>query len=99
MSIVILYETVENRSSVYLNYERHNYISVLKLSFFEITLLLFNYSCLHFIPLPPPQPNLPLSIASTLSIGFVHVSFRVVIENPSPHCSLPTLLWLLLDCS
>ena len=45
----------------------------------------------------PPQPNPPPSLASTL--GFVHVSFIVVPENPSPHCPLPDPLWLLLDCS
>ena len=63
---------------------------------FLIILLLFNYSCLHF---SPPQPNLPPSPASTLPLGFVHVSFIVVPENPSPHCLLPPPLWLLLDCS
>ena len=34
----------------------------------------------------PPQPNSPPSPASTLPLGFVHVSFIVVPENPSPHC-------------
>ena len=48
---------------------------------------------------PPPQPNPPPSLASTLPLGFVHVSFIVVPENPSPHCPLPHPLWLLLDCS
>ena len=47
----------------------------------------------------PPQPNPPPSPASTLSLCFVHVSFIVVPENPSPHYLLPTPLWLLLDCS
>ena len=39
-----------------------------------------------FSPHPsiPPQPNPPLSSASTLPLGFVHVSFIVVPENPSP---------------
>ena len=32
-----------------------------------------------------PQPNLSPSLASTLPLGFVHVSFIVVPENPSPH--------------
>ena len=67
--------------------------------------MLFNYSCLSFLPTPPPhpstplQPNSPPSPASTLPLGFVHVSFIVVLENPSPHCPLPSPLWLLLDCS
>ena len=47
----------------------------------------------------PPQPNPPPSPASTLSLCFVHVSFIVVPENPSPHYLLPTPLWLLLDYS
>ena len=37
----------------------------------------------HLLPLPPPQPNLPPSLA------FAHVSFIVVPENPFPHCPLP----------
>ena len=48
---------------------------------FLITLLLFNYSCLHFL-----HPHSPLpSPASTLPLGFVHVFFILVPENPSPH--------------
>ena len=59
--------------------------------FFLIIWLWFNYSCLHCLPTPPsPQPNPPPSPASTLPLGFVHVSFIVVPENPSPHCPLPT---------
>ena len=34
----------------------------------------------------PPQPNPDPSPASTLPLSFVHVSFIVVPENPSPHC-------------
>ena len=66
-----------------------------------IILLLSNYSCLHFLSTPPhqPQPNPPPSLASTLPLGFVHVSFIVVPENPSPHYPLPHPLWLLSDCS
>ena len=45
-----------------------------------------------------PHPNPPPSLASTLPLGFAHVSFIVVPENPSPHCPLPHL-WLLLDYS
>ena len=36
---------------------------------------------------------------STLPLGFVHVSFIVVPENPFPNYPVPTPLWLLLDCS
>ena len=50
--------------------------------------------CIFF----PPQPNPPPSPASTLPLGFVHVSF-IVPEKPSPHYPPPTPLWLLLDCS
>ena len=50
--------------------------------FFLIILLLFNYSCLYFLPTSPtpPQPNPPPSLASTLPVGFVLVSFIVVPE-------------------
>ena len=34
---------------------------------------------------PPSHPNPPPSLASTLPLGFVHTSFIVVPENPSPH--------------
>ena len=67
---------------------------------FLITLLLFSYSCLHFLPIPLPhrsQTHLPP--VSTLPFDFVHVSFLVVPENPSPHCPFPTPFWLLLGCS
>ena len=47
----------------------------------------------------PPQTIPPPSPISTLPLDFVHVSFIVVPVNPSLHCSLPTPLWLLLDCS
>ena len=36
----------------------------------------------------PRQTNPPPSLASTFPVGFVHVSFTVVLENPSPHCPL-----------
>ena len=53
--------------------------------FFIFILLLFKYSCLHFPPntLPRPQSSPPTSPDYTPH-GFVHVSFRVVPENPSP---------------
>ena len=69
----------------------------LRLFFFLIKfLLLFNYSCLPFLPIPPPQPqpNPSPSPASTLPLDFVHVSFIVVPVIPSPHYPLPTPLWL-----
>ena len=41
-------------------------------------LLMFNYSCLHLLHSPtPPQTNPPPSPASTLPLGFAHVSFMV----------------------
>ena len=50
-------------------------------------------------PSTQPQPNPLPSLASTLPLGFVYVSFIVVPENPSPCCLFPPPLWLLLDCS
>ena len=50
-------------------------------------------------PSTPPQLNPPPSPTSTLSLGFVHMSFIVVPVILSPHCPLPTPPWLLLDCS
>ena len=68
---------------------KKNYFIVVQLQLF-----VFPYH-----PSTPPQPNPPPSPASTLSLGFVHVSFIVVPENPSAHCLLPRPLWLLSDCS
>ena len=48
---------------------------------------------------PQPKPNPPPSLASTLPLDFVPVSFIVVPEKSSPDCTLPPPLWLLLDCS
>ena len=45
----------------------------------------------HHSPLLP-EPNPPPSLASTLPLGFVHVSFIVVPKNPSPHCPPPSPL-------
>ena len=59
------------------------------IGFLLLLLLLFNYSCLHFL-LSPPRPQ--TNPASTLPLGFVHVSFTVVPENSSPCCPLPTLV-------
>ena len=64
--------------------------------FIIVQLQLSSFSPHHF---PPPQPIPPPSLVSTLPLGFVHVSFIAVPENPSSHCPLPSPLWLLLDCS
>ena len=47
-------------------------------------------------PSTPPQTNPPPSPASTLPLGFVHVSFTVVPETPSPHYPFPPSLELIL---
>ena len=63
--------------------------------------LLFKKNCCSitvvciFSPPLHPTPAKPTS----LLLGFVHVSFIVVPENPFPYYPLPTPLWLLLDCS
>ena len=67
------------------------------LTFFIVVQLQLSAFSLH--PSTPPQLSPPPSPTSTLPLGFVHVSFIVVPENPSPHYPLPTPLWLLLDCS
>ena len=49
-------------------------------------LLLFKYSCMQFpptMPMHPGHPHLP-PLISLPPLGFVHVSFIVVPENPSP---------------
>ena len=50
-------------------------------------------------PSTPPQPNAPPSPTSTLPLGFVHVSFIVVPENPSPHSPLVIVRLLLTSIS
>ena len=47
--------------------------------------------CIFSPPLYLTSPNPPPSPASTLPLGFVHVSFIVVPENPSPHYPFPPL--------
>ena len=72
-----------------------------QIHFFLFFKLLFSYSCLHFLPIPPPQPSqthLPPP-APTVPLDFAHVSFIEVTVIPSPHCPLPTPTWRLLDCS
>ena len=76
-------------------------ISPLFFFFFKKFLIVIQLQLSAFSP-PPSTPshlNPPPSHTSTLPLDFVHVSFIVVLENPSPHCPLPTPLWLLLDCS
>ena len=51
----------------------------------------------HHSPTPYEKP--PPFFASTLPLGFVHVSFIVVPENPSSHYPLLPPLWLLVECS
>ena len=68
---------------------------------------LFIYCCSSTLvsichpPLLQPQPSSPPSPDST-PLGFFHVFFIVVHENPSslsPHCPLPPPLWLQSVCS
>ena len=47
----------------------------------------------------PPLPNPPPSLASILPLGFVHVSFIVVPENPSPHSPLVSVRLFLISMS
>ena len=69
--------------------------------FFKKIFIVVQLQLSAFSPHPstPPQRNPPPSLTSTLPLDFVHVSFIVVPVIPSPHCLLPTPLWLLLDCS
>ena len=66
--------------------------------FFRLTLnYFFNYFIVVQLQLPalsphlspPLHPNPPPSLASTLPLGFVHVSFIVVPEKLSLHCPIP----------
>ena len=84
-------------SFIFLHFQNFNYVLTLHLKNFF--LLLFNYSCVPFLPIPPPQLNPPPSPTSSLPLDFVHVTFIVVPVIPSPHCPLPTPPWRLLDCS
>ena len=72
------------------------------LLFFKISLL-FSYSfCLSPHNMPPPQPSPPPSPDSASPLGFAHVSFIVVPENPSffsLNYPLPSPVWLLSVCS
>ena len=68
------------------------------LNFIYFYCLFFNYFIVvqlqlsAFLPTPPPHPSQThLPLPPPLS-PFVHVSFIVVPENPSPHCTLPPSL-------
>ena len=67
------------------------------LNYFIVMQLLLSAFSRHLST--PLQPNPPPSPASTLPLGFVHVSFIVVPENPSPHCHFSPAFWLSLDFS
>ena len=59
--------------------------------FFLNYFIVFQVQLLVFTPhhSPQPQPNSPHSLASSLPLGFVPVSFIIVLENSSPHCPFP----------
>ena len=64
---------------------------------FFFFLLLFNYSCMPFLPFPPPpRLNPPPSPTPTIPPDFVHVSFIIVPAISSSHCPHPTPPWPLL---
>ena len=86
----------QNFSVFIVNCQRIFSLSFLKNYFIIVQLQLSAFSPHNSLQ---PQPNPPPSLASTFPFGFVHVSFIVVTENPSPHCLLPTSFVLLLDCS
>ena len=81
--IFILFILFFKDISQYLFFKKNYFIVQLQLSAFTS-----HPSQTHLPPLLPQPP-----------LGFVHVSFIVVPENPSPHYPLPTPLWLLSDCS
>ena len=87
-------DRIAHVTNVFIN--QSNYL----FSFFKIFIVI-QLQLYAFSPHPstPPQLNPPPSPTSTLPLGFVHVSFIVVPVNLSPHCPLPTPLWLLLHCS
>ena len=58
------------------------------LNYFIVVQLQLSAFSLH--PSTSPQSSPPPSPASTLPLGFVHVSFIVVPDNSSPHYPLPT---------
>ena len=72
--------------------------------FFKKKLLLFNYSCLHFLPIPPPHPSKTHPLPTfTLPLDFVHVSFIVVplilSPLPPPHSPLAIVTLFLTSLS
>ena len=70
-------------------------------TYFEKYFIVVQLQLSAFNPHPSsqPQPNPLPSLACTLPLGFVHVSFIVIPENPSPYYPLTPPLWLLLDFS
>ena len=75
------------------------FVVFLKNYFIVIQVQLSTFTAHHSLP-HPSHPHLPPLIP--LPLGFVHVSFIVVPEIPSPlspHYPLPPALWLLSDCS
>ena len=67
--------------------------------FFFLIFIVTQLQLSAFSPHPSTLLQQAPSPASTLTLGFVHVSFIVVPENPSPHYPFAPPLWLLLDCS
>ena len=82
----ILIQIIESLLDIHFFFQFLNYFIVVQLQL----------SAFSPHPSTPPQPNPPPSPASTLPLGFLHVSFIVVPVNPSQHYPLPTPLWLLL---
>ena len=73
---------------------------------FSTKVFFFNFYCYSitvvciFSPSLHPTPAKPTSLPHLHTpLDFVHLSFIVVPVIPSPHCPLPTPLWLLLHSS
>ena len=96
MCAVVADSTTTPQTSNQINNPELDFIEHKTFFFIVIQLQLYAFSP---PPSPPPHVNPPPSPLSTLPLGFVHVSFVVVPEKPSPHYTFPTPLWLLLDCS
>ena len=91
----VVFELKVSRSKV-----RENHVFVFSFSNFQLFYCCsITVVCIFSPPLHPTPARPPPSPASTLPLGFVHVSFIVVPENPSIHYPFPPPLWLLLDCS
>ena len=98
---------LQSKSSFYhltpISWQIYKFIVVTVVIVSKYKVLLYCCSITVVCIFSPPLPTTPAKhaslLASTLPLGFVHLSFIVVPENPSPHCPLPPPLWLLLDCS